>query len=269
MQLQLPEIISLGIYNAQIAHKKKSVTENRKTTMFEFELPIGDGGISYIDKDSRKITPDLLICAKPGQTRHTKLPFKCYYIHMIVSEGALRDVLLSLPNYILPKDIRPFTQIFEQLCEAYHTGLPDDMILVHSLILSLVYKLKQCIPQAAPDYRLKHNHHVAIEQAVRYIRKHLSAPLTLEILAEQANFSPIYFHNLFKASTGKTPHEYIEEQRLKKAMHLLISTNMTLAQICYECGFSSQSYFNYVFKRNTGKTPRTYAKQVAESYHND
>ena len=143
------------------------------------------------------------------------------------------------------------------------------MLLVHSLILSLVYKLKQCIPQAAPDYRLKHNHHVAIEQAVRYIRKHLSAPLTLEVLAEQANFSPIYFHNLFKASTGKTPHEYIEEQRLKKAMHLLISTNMTLAQICYECGFSSQSYFNYVFKRNTGKTPRTYAKQAAESYHND
>ena len=71
MQLQLPEIVSIGIYNAEIAHKRKTITENRKTTMFEIELPIENGGYSYIDKDSQKITPNLLICAKPGQIRHT------------------------------------------------------------------------------------------------------------------------------------------------------------------------------------------------------
>ena len=59
-----------------------------------------DSGMIYIDKDSQKITPNLLICAKPGQIRHTKLPFKCYYIHMIVSKGTLYDTLMSIPNYI-------------------------------------------------------------------------------------------------------------------------------------------------------------------------
>ena len=98
MQLHLPEIVSMGIYNAQLHHKKKNVTENRKTTMFELEMPLENGGFSYIDRESEKITPDLLICAKPGQLRHTRLPFKCYYIHIIVTEGPLHDILLQLPN---------------------------------------------------------------------------------------------------------------------------------------------------------------------------
>ena len=269
MQRQLPEIVSIGLYNAEIAHKRKTITENRKTTMFEIELPIENGGFSYIDKESRKITGNLLICAKPGQIRHTKLPFKCYYIHMIVPNGLLHDTLMSIPNYILLKDASEFAQLFEQLYESRHSAIPESELLTHSLVLSLVYKLKQCTPSPASGYSVKHNHHLAIEQAIRYIHENLSSELSLSILAEQANFTPIYFHNLFKSSTGQTTHEYIRQQRIRKAMHLLVTTSMTLAQICYECGFSSQSYFNYVFKRTTGCTPRTYAKQVAENYHND
>ena len=269
MSLQLPEIVSVGIYNAQIAHKRKSITENRKTSMFEVELPIENGGHSYIDKETQKITPNLLICAKPGQVRHTRLPFKCYYIHMIVTKGPLYDILMSIPNYITVQDSSEFARLFEQLYESHHSGIPENELLTHSLVLSLVYKLKQCTPLPISDYPIKHNHHMVIEDAIGYIRENLSSELSLALLAEQANFSPIYFHNLFKTSTGQTTHEYIQQQRIKKAMHLLVTTSMTLAQICYECGFSSQSYFNFVFKQKTSCTPRAYAKQVAESYHND
>ena len=41
---------------------------------------------------------------------------------------------------------------------------------------------------------------------------------------------------------------------------------MTLTEIAYECGFSSQSYFSYAFKRHTGMTPRAYAKKPVEVY---
>ena len=73
-------------------------------------------------------------------------------------------------------------------------------------------------------------------------------------------------HKVFKASTGKTLHEYIEDRRIKKSINLLISTDMTLTEIAYECGFSSQSYFSYAFKRHTGLTPRDYAKNIFEKY---
>ena len=89
----LPDIVAAGIYNAQIVHKNKTVTPIRKTTMFEIEMPLDNGGISYINDTSHPIVKNTVICAKPGQIRHTRLPFKCYYIHIIVSEGELFDIL--------------------------------------------------------------------------------------------------------------------------------------------------------------------------------
>ena len=52
MKITVPEIVSAGMYNARIAYKGKSKSMNRKTSMFELELPIISGGTSYIDTDN-------------------------------------------------------------------------------------------------------------------------------------------------------------------------------------------------------------------------
>lgn len=234
--------------------------------MFELELPIGNGGMSYIDDEAHPINEKTVICAKPGQIRHTRLPFKCYYIHMIVNEGYLGDILTTLPNYIDFSDTNQIKEIFTSLCEHYNTGVENDDILLQSLILKLVYILNQntaYIIKSTP----KSNNRQTIEKTLEYINNNLSADLTLERLADAANFNTIYFHKLFKASTGKTLHEYVEDQRIKKSINLLISTNMTLTQIAYECGFSSQSYFSYAFKRRMGASPRDYAKKIVVLYN--
>ena len=62
------------------------ITSNRKTTMFEIEIPIENGGISYINDERMPISPNMIICAKPGQTRHTKTPYKCYYAGLLWSD---------------------------------------------------------------------------------------------------------------------------------------------------------------------------------------
>ena len=235
--------------------------------MFELELPIGDGGMSYIDDDSHPINENTVICAKPGQIRHTRLPFKCYYIHMIVTEGDLGDILTALPNYIDLSDTDRIKEIFTSLCEHYNTGIANDDILLQSLILKLIYILSENSASVIKSTQ-KSNNQKTIERTLEYINNNLSADLTLERLASAANFNAIYFHKLFKASTGKTLHEYVEEQRIKKSISLLISTNMTLAQIAYECGFSSQSYFSYAFKKKKGATPREYTKRIQLKYEN-
>ena len=62
MDITLPRIIAVGIFNAQVT-PKRTITANRKTTMFEIELPILEGGTSYVNEDHRKITCNTLICA--------------------------------------------------------------------------------------------------------------------------------------------------------------------------------------------------------------
>ncbi len=264
--LTLPKFVSVGIYNAQIAYKNKSVTPNRKTTMFELELPIEEGGMSFIDHASHPINGNIVICAKPGQIRHTRLPFKCYYIHMIVKEGQLFDTLTSLPDYIEIQDTSRIRQLFVSMCEHLHTGRPNEELMLQSLVLELIYILTQHAPFSQIVHSPKRNHHRLIEDTLEYINSNLSADLRLEVLCEKAGFTPIYFHKLFKASTGKKLHEYVQEQRIKKAVDLLVSTDMSLTQIAYECGFSSQSYFSYAFKRCKGVSPRTYAKEIISRY---
>ena len=235
--------------------------------MFELELPIGSGGVSYIDDESHPINENTVICAKPGQIRHSRLPFKCYYIHMIVNDGYLGDILTTLPNYIEFSDTNQIKEIFISLCELYNTKIETDDILLQSLILKLVYILDKNTAHLIKSTP-KSNHHKTIERTLEYINNNLTADLTLESLASAANFNAIYFHKLFKASTGKTLHEYVEDQRIKKAINLLISTNLTLTQIAYECGFSSQSYFSYAFKKKIGSAPREYAKKIQLKYEN-
>ena len=262
----LPNIIAIGIYNAQNSVKGKVVTPRRKTTMFEIELILEDGGISYIDDESHRVVENLIICAKPGQMRQTRKPFKCYFVHIIVNEGALFDILSSLPNYIVTEKSVEIREIFKMLCEHYNTGLPEDDILVQSLILRLAYLLKSYAPISRIKHSPKSNRHKIIEQIVEYMDKNLTSDLSLEALAGMAKFTPVYFHKLFKASTGNTLHRYVEEKRIKKSINLLLSTDMTLTEISYECGFTSQSYFSYAFKRHMKISPREYAKKLLLDY---
>ena len=186
---------------------------------------------------------------------------------MIVNNGYLGDILTSLPNYIDFSDTEQIKEIFISLCEHYNTGITNDDILLQSLILKLIYILSAnsaSVIKSTP----KSNNHKTIERTLEYINSNLSADLTLERLASAANFNAIYFHKLFKASTGKTLHEYVKDQRIKKSVNLLISTDMTLTQIAYECGFSSQSYFSYAFKKKIGSAPREYAKKIQLKYEN-
>lgn len=266
MGMNLPDIVAIGIYNSNFAVKNKVITKNRKTTMFEIEIPIEKGGISYINAEKMPIEPDMIICAKPGQLRHTKLPFKCYYIHFMVTDGKLYDNLMDIPNYVKTNKYKAYYEIFKKMCNYYDSAIESDEIILHSLVLELIHNLIRDSKKRSLHKLIKKNNYKAIENTINYIKENPAADLSLETIASKAGFSPIHFHNVFKASTGKTLREYVEEQRIKKAANMLITTDHTLSEIAYECGFSSQSYFSYAFKHKTGKTPRKYAKEIYERY---
>ena len=98
--MELAKIVSVGIYNTDIAVRRGTHTRKRTTAMFELELPMECGGVSYIDSEESPIRPDMLICSKPGQTRYTKLPFKCYYIHIIIYNNIYFHIIqMVFPDY--------------------------------------------------------------------------------------------------------------------------------------------------------------------------
>ena len=185
---------------------------------------------------------------------------------MIVTGGKLYDNLMNIPNYVKTNNYEKYCEIFKVLREYYDSTVDSDEIILQSLILELIHTLINDSKKLLSRDHIKSNHYKTIENTIKYIKENLASELSLETMANRAGFSPVHFHKVFKTSTGKTLHEYVEEQRIKKAANMLITTDYTLTEIAYECGFSSQSYFNYAFKRKMSKTPRAYAKEVFAQY---
>lgn len=75
----------------------------------------------------------------------------------------------------------------------------------------------------------------------------------------QCNFD--YINRVFKKYTGQTIFEYLTGVRVGRAIELMASSSMKMAQIAEETGFQDPSYFSKVFRRETGMSPSDYAQE--------
>ena len=157
-----------------------------------------------------------------------------------------------------------YEEIFTELIRHHEFLSSTEEIIVQSLLMKLIYCVIKDSSMTRSCGESGQNH--VMQKAMGYIQEHLTEDLRLETVAKAMALSPVYFHNLFKSATGKTLHDYIEEQRIKKAIYLLQTTNDSLTKVAYECGFSSQSYFSFAFKRRMQKTPRSYMREIYGKY---
>jgi AraC family transcriptional regulator len=95
-----------------------------------------------------------------------------------------------------------------------------------------------------------------LQQAIDYIHAHLDRDLSLVEMAAVINISPTYFASLFKRAIGNSPHQYVIQQRVERAKLMLSKTDLAIADIALQVGFSSQSHLTQQFKRFTGMTPK-------------
>lgn len=93
-----------------------------------------------------------------------------------------------------------------------------------------------------------------------YIEDHLADELGLEELAGAACLSTYHLSRCFRRATGITLHSFVMGRRTERARALLGDRRLSLAEIAYLCGFSSQSHFTAVFKKTLGATPGQYRR---------
>ena len=99
-----------------------------------------------------------------------------------------------------------------------------------------------------------------VRLAKQYIKQNYGKPITLELVSEQVGFTPAYFSTLFKKETGSTFSEYLLETRMEAAKDMLKDTNLSVAAICEQVGYSDSKYFTKTFTRETGLKPNQYRK---------
>ena len=94
-----------------------------------------------------------------------------------------------------------------------------------------------------------------INRVIDYIEVHLDENLSLETLAQVANFSRFHFHRIFTFMIGETLSQYIQRLRIQRAANQLVyNAKKSITEIALDCGFSSSAAFARVFKETFNMT---------------
>lgn len=101
-----------------------------------------------------------------------------------------------------------------------------------------------------------------IERFKKLIEDNLSnSELNVEELGRSMGMSRVQLYRKVKSLTNYAPNELLRIARLKKATSLLSSSDMTIAEITYEVGFTSPSYFTKCYKDHFGESPTDFLKR--------
>jgi len=79
--------------------------------------------------------------------------------------------------------------------------------------------------------------------------------------AEIAQMNENAFSRFFSLRTRKTFSGFVQELRLQKAAKLLVENDMTITEVCYECGYNNVSNFNRQFLNHYQMNPMRYKKK--------
>jgi AraC-like DNA-binding protein len=101
-----------------------------------------------------------------------------------------------------------------------------------------------------------------LNKIIEFTFKEFHRTITLKEVASLAHLSPEAFCKYFKTRTRKTYIGFLNEIRINHACRLL-TADRTIADICYDCGFTNLSNFNRIFRKIKGITPREWRKRNA------
>ena len=101
-----------------------------------------------------------------------------------------------------------------------------------------------------------------IDIIFNHINDNFKEHISLDEIADKVSMTVPAFCRYFKKVTGKTFTKLVNEYRVVHATKLLSESQMSITDICYECGFNNFSHFNKLFKEFTGKSASKYRGEL-------
>ncbi len=183
--------------------------------------------------------------------------------------GKADDAVLLIEDIWNEKqlDAQSFTQLFYSLrgtliSVANKVNYPAiDHVCEYDATLSRIFLMDNIkvfaleICDHIDEMRKSHNEQLQ-QKILKFIDTNYSdSNLCAAMIADKFGISKKYFSNFLKEQTNKTYTEYVEDVRLTKALAMIKETEISITEISYQCGFTSQNTFYKAFKRKYDISP--------------
>ncbi|MBD8570786.1 AraC family transcriptional regulator [Pseudomonas syringae] len=107
-----------------------------------------------------------------------------------------------------------------------------------------------------------------INKAFDYLLSELTNDIRLSVIAQRLEMTDPGFSRFFKRNTGHGFIELMRKLRIQRACRLLLQSDMSVSDICFEVGYANLSNFNRHFRVETGQTPSDYRRAMAMTLFN-
>ena len=171
--------------------------------------------------------------------------------------------LFSVANF--SENDQGIYQIIQRLLFLFTENHPSKEFFVDNMLVELIVRILQTnqrkIHLSAGKDQVNNNR---ISAVVNYILMNLDKPLTIEELGAVAHMSTSNLHRVFKNEMGTSPVNFVNIERIRRAMDLLRDPNISIKEVYIRCGFQNRSYFNRLFRKVSSLSPNEYQIRMAK-----
>jgi AraC family transcriptional regulator len=220
------------------------------------------------DRDDQLLATGFLLLANPGQ---------CYEIshdqcggdhcvtfrfdEAVLEEISGREMHSRVRRYFSRSVLPPIPRVdaLRQLVDQRFptVALEEVGLALAACVLERAAASPHRVARPLPQTRRSRD---AIFAALEHIERTASEELSLSEVARVVGLSPYHFLRLFKRETGVTPHRFLMQARVRKAIALLRETSRPVTEIAFTVGFGDLSNFINFFRREVGCPPSQFRK---------
>lgn len=127
------------------------------------------------------------------------------------------------------------------------------VMMYYAELLILIYRYmdETYLPICTNDF---------LKKAIAYIRMNSHLDININHVASHIGISDRHLRNLFAQYLNLSPLDYLNQIRINKAVELLRNTELSVKEVCFQCGFQSPQYFSRIFKQQMVISPREMTK---------
>jgi AraC family transcriptional regulator len=144
-------------------------------------------------------------------------------------------------------------------------GFPSGRLFLDSIELALARALVNDYAFRRPSPRIYRGGltPARLRKVVELVHARMDSDLSLEELANAAGLSITHFSQMFRQSTGQSPHQFVLQHRIERAKEMLRAAENRVLDVAVACGFKSQEHFARVFRSVCGASPTEYRREFA------
>lgn len=211
-------------------------------------------GVFRIGRQHYVLKPDHVIFYLPGEHHHFRAKDGWSVRWLSIDGRQALQTLISLglkrrkPWHAGPCPEDQFVTLEQQILDPTPAGERAACTTAFNILI----RAADGPPSRGTDCRI-------VSHGTDLISKHLAdTGLCVKWLAGKLSWHRSSFTRAFAAEKGMPPSKYITALRMQKAVQLILSTSIRVAEIARSCGYADPDYFDKVFRKTTGNSPREF-----------